>query len=91
MKEDESECVHKNINRQKDANNEDEYEEPSVTYEVPLYFNIFRCGKHTLNRLGVRYEQTYIATPRDKYYEKMLEILVDYNDHHNAIFSIEKL
>ena len=28
--EDESECVHRNINKQNDANNETEYEEPSV-------------------------------------------------------------
>ena len=39
--EDESECVHKNINKQKDANNEAEYEEYSLTDEVPSYFNIF--------------------------------------------------
>ena len=29
--EDKQECVHKNINKQKDANNESEYEESSVT------------------------------------------------------------
>ena len=32
-----------------------------------------------------------MATPRDKYYEKMLETLVDYNDRKNAPFSNEKL
>ena len=41
MKEDESECIHKNINKKKDANNEAEYEEYSVTHEVLIYFNIF--------------------------------------------------
>ena len=30
--ENKSECVHKNINKQKDAKNEAEYEEPSVTH-----------------------------------------------------------
>ena len=33
----ESECVHKNINEQKDANNEAEYQEYSVTDELPRY------------------------------------------------------
>ena len=41
----ESECVHNNINKEKDANNEAEYEETSVTYDPVLnetiYFNIF--------------------------------------------------
>ena len=32
-----------------------------------------------------------MATPTDKYYTKMLETLVDYNDHHIAIFSNENL
>ena len=39
--EDESDCVHKNINKQKDVKNEAEYEESSVTHELPRYFNIF--------------------------------------------------
>ena len=41
MEENESKCVHHNINRQKDAKNEAEYEEYSVTDTVPIYFNIF--------------------------------------------------
>ena len=32
MEKDESECVHKNINKQKGAKNETEYEKYSVTY-----------------------------------------------------------
>ena len=44
MEESESECVHKNINKEKDANNEAEFEEPAVTYDPvvkePSYFNI---------------------------------------------------
>ena len=36
--EDESECV---INKQKDSNNETEYEEYSGTYGVKIYFNVF--------------------------------------------------
>ena len=37
-KEDESECAHKNINKQKDADNETDYAESSVTDEVPICF-----------------------------------------------------
>ena len=40
-----SEYIHKNINKEKDANNESEYEEPTVTYnpvvKEPRYFNVF--------------------------------------------------
>ena len=58
---------------------------------MPRYFNILKCGKNILNRLDVTYEQACMATPRDKYYEEMLDTLVDYNDYHNAPFSNEKL
>ena len=68
MDEDELKCVHKNINKQKDANNEAEYKETSVTHELPSYLNIFKCGKNILNRLGVTYDRVFIDTPRDKYY-----------------------
>ena len=58
--ESESECVHKNINREKDANNEAEYEEPTFTYDPvvkePRYFNIFECGNNILNRLDTMYK-----------------------------------
>ena len=37
------------------------------------------------------YEQAFMATSRDKYYEEMLETLVDYNDHNNATFSNENI
>ena len=84
---DKSECVHKNVNKQKDA----EYEEYSVTDELPIYFNIFKCDRSILNRLDVTYEQACIATTKDKYFEKMLETLVNHNDRHNAPFSNEKL
>ena len=32
-----------------------------------------------------------MATPKEKYYTKLLETLTDYNDHHNATFSNGKL
>ena len=33
MEESESECTHKTINKEKYANNEEEYEEPAVMYD----------------------------------------------------------
>ena len=32
-----------------------------------------------------------MATPKDKYYTKLLETVIEYNDHHNAPLSNEKL
>ena len=87
--EDKSECVHKNI--KKKANNEAEYEESLVTDEELSYFNIFECGRNPLNRLDVTHERAYMATLKDKYFEKMLENLVDHNDCHNARLSDENI
>ena len=64
--EDESECIHQNINKQKDAKNGAEYEESPVTDEVPIYFNMFKCGRNILNRVGVTYERACMATPKYK-------------------------
>ena len=89
--EDESECFHKNINKQKSANNETEYEEYSVTDEVPRYFNIFKCGRNLLNGIDVAYERACMATPKEKYYMKLLETSIYYNYHHNAPLSNEKI
>ena len=61
----------------KDTENEEEYEEYSVTHEVPSYLNIFDCDKNILNILDVTYKQTYVATTEEKYYPKILETLVD--------------
>ena len=54
--EDKPECTDENINKIKDSNNEAEYEIFSVTHEVPIYFNIFECGRNILNRIDLTYE-----------------------------------
>ena len=41
------------IYKQKNAKNEAEYEESSVTDEVPIYFNIFKCVRNILNIFDV--------------------------------------
>ena len=43
-----------------------EYEEFSVTKELPSYFNILKCGGNILDRLDVTYEWACTATPKDK-------------------------
>ena len=44
-----------------------------------------------MNRLDVTYKRACMATPKDKYFEKMLETLVDHNDCQNAPLSDEKI
>ena len=68
-----------------------EYEESSVTYEVTIYFNILEYDKNISNKIDVTYERVCTATPRDKYYTKMLETKVDYNDRHNEPLSNENI
>ena len=51
----------KNINKQKDARNEEAYEESSVSDEVLSYLNIFECGRNILNRLDLKYERACMA------------------------------
>ena len=75
------------ITEQKDA----EYEESLVTKEVPSYFNIFECGRNLLDRLDVTYEQACMATPKEKYYTKLLKNLVDDNNRNGAPFSNENI
>ena len=70
--------------RKKDTNNEVEYEEFSVTDEVPRYFNIFECGRNILNKLDVTYEQACLATQEDEYYTDMLETIIDHKDRHKV-------
>ena len=62
-----------------------------MTKEVKIYFNIFECGSNILNRLDVTYQRSFMATPQDKYYTRMLENPVEMNDRNSEIFSNEKL
>ena len=73
------------ITEKKDA----EYEESSVTKEVRSYFNIFECGRNLLARLDGTYERACMATPKDKYYTKLLKNLVDDNISNGAPLSNE--
>ena len=44
-----------------------------------------------MNGLDVTYEQACMASTKEKYYTKILENIVDYNDRNNTPFSNEKL
>ena len=76
-----------NINKQKGAKNEAEYEEYSVTDEVPSYFNIFECGRNILNRLDVTYERVCMATKEDEYLAYLLETIIKHNNRHKVPLS----
>ena len=69
--ESKTECVQRNINKEKDAKNEAEHDEPTVTDDPifvkdPIYFNIFESGKNILNRIDTTCEQACMETSRDK-------------------------
>ena len=64
----------------------EEYKESAVTKEVPSYFNIFKCGRNILERLDVTYERACMATPKDKYYNTLLNTLVDNNKRKGTPF-----
>ena len=44
------------------------------------YFNIFECGRNILDRLDVTYQKAFMATPKDKYYNVLLDTLVKDNN-----------
>ena len=62
-----------------------------MTKEVEIYFNIFECGRNILDLLDVTYQQTFIATPQDKYYTEMLENLIKVNNCEGEPLSNERL
>ena len=86
-KNEESECVHKNINKKRDTKNMGKYEKYSVTDEVPSYFNIFECVGNILNRLDVTYERVCMATKEDEYLAYLLETIIKHNNRHKVPLS----
>ena len=62
-----------------DLKNE-EHKKPSVTEKVTIYFNIYECGRNILDQLDVTYQQAFVATPKDKYYNVLLDTLVKDNN-----------
>ena len=91
MEESESECAHKSVNKEKDANSESEHEEPTVMYDPvikePRCFNIFECGKNLLNKIDANFKLACMATPRDKYHTELFRTITDCNNCNDAPFS----
>ena len=67
-------------NKIKYTKNEAEYEESSVTDEVPIYFIILECGRNILNRLDGTYKRSCVVTIKEEYYTDLLETMIKHND-----------
>ena len=62
-----------------------------MTKEVTSYFNIFECGSNILDRLDVTYQQVFMANPKDKYYNMLLDTLVKDNNCKGGTLSNDKI
>ena len=70
---------------------DEEHKGPSVTEKVKSYFNIYECGRNLLDQLDVTYQRAFMATPKDKYYNALLDTLVKYNNLKWEPLSNEKI
>ena len=70
---------------------DEEHKEPSVTEKVKSYFNIYKCGRNLLDRLGVTYQRAFMAIPKDKYYNEFLDTVVKENNLRGEPLSNEKI
>ena len=70
---------------------DEEHKETAVTKKVKDYFNIYECGRNLLDRLDVTYQQAFMATPKDKYYNALLDTLVKDNNLRGEPLSNEKI
>ena len=70
---------------------DEEHKEPSVTEKVKSYFNIYECGRNLLERLDVTYKRAFMATPKEKYYNALMDNLVKDNNLRGEPLSNEKI
>ena len=70
---------------------DEEHKEPSVNQKVKSYFNIYECGRNLLDRLDVTYQQAFMVTWKDKYYNSLLDALVKENNLRGEPLSNEKI
>ena len=68
-----------------------EYKETSVTEEVTNYFNTFECGRNLLDIIDVTYQQAFMATLEEKYYNAFLDTLVKDNNNKGKPLFNEKI
>ena len=45
---------------------------------------MFKCGENLLNKLDTTCAQTFVATPKNKYYTKLFRTITDCNDCNGA-------
>ena len=62
-----------------------------MTEKVKSYFNIYECGINLLERLGVKYQREFMVTPKDKYYNALLDTLVKQNNLRGKPLSNENI
>ena len=62
-----------------------------MTEKVKGYFNIYECGRKLLYRLDVTYQRVYMSTPKDKYYNGLLDTLVKDNNLRGEPFSNQNI
>ena len=62
-----------------------------MTKKVNIYFNIYEWGRNLLDQLDVTYQRTFMATPKDKYYNAFLDNLVKENNLRGEPFSNQKI
>ena len=62
-----------------------------MTKEVKRYFKIFECDRNLLNILYIPYQQAFIATPQDKYYNLLMNNVVKDNNLKGAPLSNDNL
>ena len=70
---------------------DEKHKEHTVTEKVKSYFNIYECGRNLLDQLGVTYQQAFMATPKDKYYNALLDTLFKDNNLRGEPFSNQKI
>ena len=70
---------------------DENHKEHSVTEKVKSCLNIYECGRNVLDQLDVTYQQVYMATPKEKYYNALLDNLAKENNIKGEPLSNEKI
>ena len=55
------------------------------------YSYIFECGRNILEKIDVTYQQAFMASPKDKYYNVLLDTLVKDNNLRGEPFSNDNI
>ena len=58
---------------------------------MKIYFNIYECGWNLLDQIYVTYQRLFMATPKDKYYNELLDTLFKDNNLRGEPSSNQKI